>query len=452
MAISPTSPPVKGFYYKTEVTPTSDGGLETITSKSSTASGTFAPVTSTIVDKTGKAGNPTFDFPGANAADRAAFSNLTSEESKSRNTQIGSTKPFGNNPTAEQQKVFNGAKGTPNAATNSPSADGQTTPPPTSEQSAAAAKEAISFKTGTRRGEKAYATNMKYPINLQSEVQDVIRFSILEYSPSLAKGNRSESELGSGKSRVVTLEGNNPIIKGSTRIGMITLPIPAGISDSNTAGWQQGEANALTTELTKGVDTLFSGGTPEQAGEAATGAVPGVVKSGDASAGIRGMFTNAALQTGGAMQRTQGAVFNNNLELLFSGPGLRSFSFAFLFYPREPNEAKMVRQIIRAFKQAMSVKRSATSLLLKSPHTFAIQYMTSIGGKTVAHPYLNRFKECALTSCSVDYTPDGTYMTYDGNEKSMTAYRLSLSFQELEPLFDDEYNEIDGNKDLEIGF
>jgi hypothetical protein len=249
MAISPTSPPVKGFYYKTEVTPTSDGGLETITSKSSTASGTFAPVTSTIVDKTGKAGNPTFDFPGANAADRAAFSNLTSEESKSRNTQIGSTKPFGNNPTAEQQKVFNGAKGTPNAATNSPSADGQTTPPPTSEQSAAAAKEAISFKTGTRRGEKAYATNMKYPINLQSEVQDVIRFSILEYSPSLAKGNRSESGLGSGKSRVVTLEGNNPIIKGSTRIGMITLPIPAGISDSNTAGWQQGEANALQNQV-----------------------------------------------------------------------------------------------------------------------------------------------------------------------------------------------------------
>jgi hypothetical protein len=451
MAISPTSPPVKGFYYKTEVTPTSDGGLETITSKSSTASGTFAPVTSTIVDKTGKAGNPTFDFPGANAADRAAFSNLTSEESKSRNTQIGSTKPFGNNPTAEQQKVFNGAKGTPNAATNSPSADGQTTPPPTSEQSAAAAKEAISFKTGTRRGEKAYATNMKYPINLQSEVQDVIRFSILEYSPSLAKGNRSESELGSGKSRVVTLEGNNPIIKGSTRIGMITLPIPAGISDSNTAGWQQGEANALQMAGIGAVDAFFSGSTPEQIGQGLSQGGEAVLKSGDLSAAVRGFFVNQ-LTNQSAMQRTQGAVLNNNLELLFSGPGLRSFSFAFLFYPREPNEAKMVRQIIRAFKQAMSVKRSATSLLLKAPHTFAIQYMTSIGGKTVAHPYLNRFKECALTSCSVDYTPDGTYMTYDGDEKSMTAYRLGLTFQELEPLFDDEYNEIDGNKDLEIGF
>ena len=448
MAISPPSLPVKGFYYKTEVIPTSDGGLKTITSKSSTSNGTFAPVTSTIVDKTGKAGNPTFDFPGANAADRAAFSNLTSEESKSRNTQIGSTKPFGNNPTAEQQKVFNGAKGTPNAATNSPSADGQTTPPPTSEQSAAAAKEASSFKTGTRRGGGSYATNMKYPINLQSEVQDVIRFSILEYSPSLAKENRSESGLGSGKSRVVTLEGNNPIIKGSTRIGMITLPIPAGISDSNTAGWQQGEANALQMAGIGAVDAFFSGSTPEQVGQGLSQGGEAVLESGDLSAAVRGFFVNQ-LTNQSAMQRTQGAVLNNNLELLFSGPGLRSFSFAFLFYPREPNEAKMVRQIIRAFKQAMSVKRSATSLLLKAPHTFAIQYMTSIGGKTVAHPYLNRFKECALTSCSVDYTPDGTYMTYDGDEKSMTAYRLSLSFQELEPLFDDEYPD---DNDASIGF
>ena len=186
MAISPPSLPVKGFYYKTEVIPTSDGGLKTITSKSSTSNGTFAPVTSTIVDKTGKAGNPTFDFPGVTAVDRAAFSNLTSEESKSRNNQIGSTKPFGNNPTAEQQKVFNGAKRTPNAATNSPAPDAQAGTPPSSEQSAAAAAEAKSFKKGTR---KKYES-LRYPEKLSIETQDVIKFTILQYKPSLAGGQK----------------------------------------------------------------------------------------------------------------------------------------------------------------------------------------------------------------------------------------------------------------------
>ena len=156
-----------------------------------------------------------------------------------------------------------------------------------------------------------------------------------------------------------------------------------------------------------------------------------------------------AVQGANIAGRGYGVQFNNNLELLFSGPSLRTFGFTFMFYPREEAEAKMVRQIIRAFKQAMSVKRSETSLLLKAPHTFAIQYMTA-GQKS--HPYLNSFKECALTSCSVDYTPDNTYMTYGGTEKSMTSYRLSLSFQELEPLFDDEYDQIDKNEDTFIGF
>ena len=174
----------------------------------------------------------------------------------------------------------------------------------------------------------------------------------------------------------------------------------------------------------------------------------GAIKSGEAQSGLAALFTGAALNNASIAQRTLGIVGNNNTELLFNGPSLRSHSFSFSFYPRSPEESVMVRKIIRAFKQSMSVKRSETSLFLKAPHTFAIQYMTSKEGKSVAHPYLTRFKECALISCNVDYTPDGTYMTYAGEEKSMTAYKIGLSFQELEPIFDDEY----GEKDDNVGF
>jgi hypothetical protein len=131
---------------------------------------------------------------------------------------------------------------------------------------------------------------------------------------------------------------------------------------------------------------------------------------------------------------------NPNLELLFNGPQLRDFSFSFKMTPRSKKEAQMVRSIIRTFKQAMSVKRSQSVLLLKAPHTFRISYKTS----NKDHPYLNRFKECALTNCSVNYTPDGSYMSYDDSSpdgRSMTAYELSLSFSELEPIFDDDYDD-----------
>lgn len=444
MATSPTAA-IKGFFYKTEVTPTSDGGLKTVTSKSSTSTGTFAPVTSTITDKSGKAGEPKFES-GATSTDKAAFANLTSEESKSRNNQVELSKPFGNNPTAEQKTVINGASGKPNAATVNPN---QPPPPANPKDGKAVDDENKDYKKGTRT---KYDDDMRYPLTL-SLVQDVIKFSILKYSPSLAKENQNQvtGQFGSTKSRVVTLKGGNPIIVGSERIGVITLPIPSGISDSNPVGWGLDELTVLQSELAKTALGFFDGGVAG-AGEATGKTVENAGAanaSGEASQSIQAFFANKAVGAN-VSGRAFGAVFNNNAELLFSGPSLRQFPFTFLFYPRSEPEAIMVKKIIRAFKQSMSVKRSKTSLLLKAPNTFAIQYMT-IGkkGEAIQHPYLNRFKECALTSCSVDYTPENTYMTYDGDEKSMTAYRLALSFQELEPLFDDEYSE---DNDASIGF
>ena len=51
---------------------------------------------------------------------------------------------------------------------------------------------------------------------------------------------------------------------------------------------------------------------------------------------------------------------------------------------------------------------------------------------------MNKFKPCACTSFTVNYTPDGSYMTYR-NEPSMTSYQISMSFGEIEPIYSDEY-------------
>ena len=42
---------------------------------------------------------------------------------------------------------------------------------------------------------------------------------------------------------------------------------------------------------------------------------------------------------------------------------------------------------------------------------------------------------------SVDYTPAGTYSTFDDLDKTMTAYRMTLQFGELDPIYDTDYNE-----------
>lgn len=158
--------------------------------------------------------------------------------------------------TEQDKKALAGASGS-GAATNSGTGQG------TDGQGGNTASQADfdkenQFKEGTR---KSYELDLKYPLDLSIGQQDVIRFSILEYSPSLAKENQTTSgNFGSGKSRVVILEGNNPIVKGSKRIGGITLPIPAGISDSNTCSWNNDELTMVGMELSNFVQGFFNAG------------------------------------------------------------------------------------------------------------------------------------------------------------------------------------------------
>ena len=137
--------------------------------------------------------------------------------------------------------------------------------------------------------------------------------------------------------------------------------------------------------------------------------------------------------------RGTGQAINNNVEVLFNGPELRSFNYRYRFTPREPKEAKEIKQIIRFFKKSMAPKRSASRIFLKSPNVFKLKYTFKDGG---SHPFLNNIKMCALKSFNVDYTPDGSYSTYsdDGEgDGSMTSYQVSLGFAEMTPIYNDDY-------------
>jgi len=284
-----------------------------------------------------------------------------------------------------------------------------------------------------------YERSLVYPIGLQLEYQDCIKFSVLKYSASGL--NLDEA---SRKDRRVSLNGNIPTIVDTKDIlTTITLPIPAGISDSNTVDWQSSSLDEITRGLANIAQSTISDGGP--AGASAAGKEINNVSQNSAQykSAAASKFTEAAIgANAGILQRQYGAVINPNMELLFNGPSLRTFGFTFRLSPRSQPEATIVKKIIRYFKQAMSTKRSKATLLLQAPHTFAISYLSA----NKQHPYLNKFKECALTSCTVNYTPDGNYSTF--TDGSMTSYELQLQFQELVPLFDDDY----GTDNDNIGF
>lgn len=287
------------------------------------------------------------------------------------------------------------------------------------------------LKIGDKEGgvRQSYG-NYKYPINANFALQDCIKFSMYRYKPK-------KVELTSD---LATFSGSN---KGSS-MGTATLPIQPTISDSNAVSWGENTMDAISAAGSAIALSAIKGGAEEVSTSAET-AVKGVKDyKGDIQKAIAASFAGATTGANqGFLTRATGAVLNNNLELLFQGPSLRSFTFTFSLSAREESEAKEIKKIIRFFKQGMSVKRSASSLFLQTPNIFDIEYLH----KGEKHPYINQIKTCALQNFVVDYTPDGNYATYE--DGAMTQYNLTLTFGEIEPLFDDDYPD-DG--DATIGY
>ena len=286
---------------------------------------------------------------------------------------------------------------------------------------------------GSPKTRKQFSDSV-YPLDLGKTKQDVIKFTMLEYVPQ--DFNQSGQFGFSNEAR----QGNR------NSIGTVILPIPGGIQDSNSVQWSGQNMNALEAAAANiALSTIGEGG---KGLVDATTQVTNAIKNGggEVKTALANAFAGAASGTGGQLlTRTTGAVINPNLELLFSGPALRTFSFQFKMNAREAAESREIVKIMRFFKQGSAAQRSESNLFLKSPHTFRIQYMHR--GPDNENPFMNKIKECALLSVAVNYTPEGNYATFD--DGAMTSYELTLSFQELEPVFNDDYAQ---DNDATIGF
>jgi hypothetical protein len=226
----------------------------------------------------------------------------------------------------------------------------------------------------------------------------------------------------------------------------ILLPMPQGISDTNMVKWGEDSINPLEAAGVGAVTDAMKGKKPVEALKNLLNAGKSVLTSGNGqSLALSYMSAKAVGTLGGnvsaegVLARTYGQVLNPNMELLFQGVQLRSFNFSFNLAPREENEAYQIKQIIRTFKKSMAAKTSSgagAGLFISSPEIFQLTYKS--GNKK--HPYLHSFKPCALVNMGVDYTGSGVYATYE--DATPVHMKLSLSFQELNPIYFEDYNKI----------
>jgi hypothetical protein len=279
---------------------------------------------------------------------------------------------------------------------------------------------------------RKYYGNYYYPNPFPKE-QDRIKFSMFRYSPkSLDINNFAEGSIFGSR-------------QPKEDKGSVTLPIQPQISDTSSVDWGNDDMNAISALAAMASYNII---TKDDGVDQTIDAVAKGLKGTTGSLASAAAASLAGAAGGGNknfLSRATGAVLNPNLELLFNGPQLRTFSFNFTLSAREDSEAKEIKKIIRFFKQGMSVKRADTGLFLKAPNIFDVKYI--LGSSNKDHPWINKIKTCALVNFSVDYTPAGNYATfYDG---AMTQYNLTMSFSELDPIFEDDF--VDDN-DATIGY
>ena len=223
----------------------------------------------------------------------------------------------------------------------------------------------------------------------------------------------------------------------------IYLPMTPGISESNSVGWGSEELDPIKATFGQtAYNTINTAGKGNLMGAMNT-LGSGLMNAGNTLLGdpnlktfISAYFAGQAVSAN--LLGRSGIVINPNLELLFQGPKLRSFRYNFKFTPRDDGEAKIIRTIIKVFKKTMAVRQSPGSLFLGVPSVYDIKYIYKSGDD---HPFLNKIKPCALTGFNVNYTPDGSYMTYQ--DGSMTSYAVDMQFDELEPIYNEDIDDVD---------
>ena len=343
---------------------------------------------------------------------------------------------------------------------------------------------------------------LQYPIDLDTDIQDYFEIQIFKYRPAGSLPSISSNNQGSNPAGVKQIRGG--YYSGSNRRGnrqnfrlqdlqsTIQLPMPPSIKDTNSVDFGGGSMSGFAAAVFGPVVASFlgkggganlnQGPDPKQEGNFFQGVRSSAMSVINAtSTTLRDMMgqgfdglknpefrrytqLNAIAQAVAALgvnidvnqaiTRTSGAVRNPNLELLFKGPALRNFSFTIRLTPRDADESKRIRMIIRALKQHSAVKRNAnvfntagtSNFLIGTPDVFKLRYIKARTQKDIKG--LNKFKTCALTSISVDYTGEvGRFAAYEEDSQPVTTI-ISLAFTELTPIYDEDYAEFTSDDDV----
>ncbi len=294
---------------------------------------------------------------------------------------------------------------------------------------------------------------LRYPYEAITNTTDYLQLTIFKYDKKVGTNQLVDEDLSN--SNPYSSQGFAAQVDKAKVLsddGVIILPMPSNIQDSNSVSYEGGSMNDLQADALTGVGALMAADLSKLGSKAEVFSEDNRNKL----EGLRDKFTSggadslkdlllsqlavSAVNVFGAnvsldqlLARSGGKIINPNMELLFNNVTLRTFRFSFKMTPRDENEATSIKSIIRSLKKNMAAK-TRNDFFLDTPNIFELQYKK--GNRP--HPFLNTFKICALSDMSVNYTGENVYATYsDGTPISMV---MTLTFKELLPIYSEDYD------------
>lgn len=215
-------------------------------------------------------------------------------------------------------------------------------------------------------------------------------------------------------------------------------------SASYKAYWKDADIGSLTSDAlmkaTAGLRTAatqLANGNLAGAGQSVLDSVNNALRGAPAAAGAY-FLKNANKSPLGALgdiealaSSSLGVAINPFTVQLFKNMGFRTFTFSYVFLPKDEAEYNEVQKIIQTFKKYMHPTRNQATggVFLGYPAEFEIQYFY----RNQENKHLFRIANCALTDLKVEYGGSDftTFREVPGAPSEMT---LQLSFTELEVL------------------
>jgi len=290
--------------------------------------------------------------------------------------------------------------------------------------------------------EKTVRYPSSYPISADT---DYVSIDFYDYQPPFGNIPGQSTEVESDEENTTGQIyknyhhsiGDNALTKRAADYKSVLLFMPEDVNTQYGANWggvgtgvgQRGFAEVIGTkknDLWKTVTETFKGGI--------------VIDGFSFAKGMMNLAMGGNMTTDQLISGVSGRIINPNVELMYEAPELRGFNLNFKMMPRDPQEGRDIFTICQTLKKAMlpswggKIKDSDKGVgsLLTLPKIVSVKFMTG----NVLNKYVTQYKPCAITNVSINYTPDGSYATYQ--DGSPVATLLSIQFKELKLVFEQE--------------